>query len=482
MPASKIISSPSASPKRTKTDGWENLFTGMGVKGKDKRMSTTFSSKSFLDEWTLNSLYVDDGFAKRVVNLLPYEMMREGFKIEGDPDNLVLSRLEEIGAMQEIERLLKWDRLFGGAIMVLGIDDGGTLDTPLNEDGIRELSFVRTYDRYRVTWTSVDLYQDPNKKEYGKVEYYNVYPLGSGPVSPFRVHASRIILRDGIDIPDQPRLMNNGWGASYLQQCFEQLRSVGSIYAGLENIIEDFVFGTLTIENLQELIASGKESLIKDRLELMDLSRHIINTVLLDARETYTKQSSTVTGLGDIVDRFFQALSAVTGIPMRLLMGQQMGGLNNEGKGETEDWYNLVAAEQTSTYRPVLEKLAKVIFLSKKGAFRGAEPKDWKIEFNPLWQLTAKEEAEVRKLHSDTDKNYVDMGALDPAEVALSRFGGDKYGTQIELIADRTPADEIGGGAEPSPAEQAANEAAIAEAKALMAGVAPEKKAVPVGK
>jgi len=447
MPAIKILSKVNndtsfISQRRVypRVDGWNNLFTGMGTLH-DKRMSTTFSAKSFMNEMELSDLYVDDGIAKRIVDIIPDEMLKKGFEIEGDEASLVQSTLEELGALHEIEMSLKWNRLFGGAVCVMGIDDGGKLDTPLNETIIRTLDFLRVYDRFRVQWTSNDLYIDPEEKKYGKVQWYTIYPVGSyGVNSGFRVHESRCLVLSGVSIPDQARQLNQGWGASYLQHCYDQIRDLNDVYGGLGHIVQDFVFGTLTIQNLQELMAAGKEQLVKDRLELMDLSRHMINTLLLDERETYTKHASTVSGLAEIVEKFVQAVCMVTGIPMRKLIGQQGGGLNNEGKGESDDFFDMIQENQQKDLKPLLERLTKIIMLSKDGYFKGIEPEDWKIKFNPLKQTSETEDATVKKTNAEADCAYVNAGVLDAAEVAESRFGGDTYGKQIVLsIGVREP-------------------------------------------
>jgi uncharacterized protein len=418
-------------------DGWENLLTGMGRSDHDKRVNTTFSAKAFMTELELTDLYVDDGIGKRIVDIVPDDMMRKGFDIDGDPDCLVQSKLEEIGAFKEITRLLKWNRLFGGALCVMGVNDGNAdLKTPLNKNNIRELSFLRVYDRFRIQWTSTDLYSDPRLPKYNQPEFYTVYPIGSNPgkgLSSFLVHESRCIVMDGVDIPDQARLMNQGWGASYLQHCYEVMRSCGNVYGGLENIIDDFIYGVLTIQNLQEMMAAGKEKDVKDRLELMDLSRHMINTLLLDEREKYEKHASTVSGLAEIVDKFFQLLVLVTGIPMRKLIGQQTGGLNNKGEGETDDYNNMVASDQERDLKPIIERLTKIIILSKQGPFKGIEPKDWKVKFRPLTQLSEETQATIRKTNADADCAYVNASVLDPEEVAESRFGGESYGDKIIL-------------------------------------------------
>lgn len=418
-------------------DGWENLFTGMGIQNRDRKIHTTFTQGNLLTEPEADALYCDEGIATRIIDLLPDEMLRAGWYVEGDPENLINGVLDEIGAIREINRLLKWNRLHGGAICILGLDDGtADLEQPLNEENLRNVIFLRTYSRWRVSWTPVDLYNDPNLVKFGQVQWYTISPLDGTPM--FRVHESRCIKMDGKDVPEIIRRSNQGWGVSELQRCTQYIRALGNVMNGCESIVEEFVTSALTIENLQDMIYSGNEDIVKRRLEILDLSRHIINTMLLDSREEYTKESSTVTGLPELIDKFWETVCVVTGYPQRILKGSQKGGLNNEGKGETEDWFNLVESHQQNDLKPVLERLFYLIFKSKKGPFRGAEPENWSIEFNPLKQMSEEDEANVEKIRAETDQIYIANGVYDPAEVAISRFGGDRYGKRIQLSFDRT--------------------------------------------
>ena len=64
------------------------------------------------------------------------------------------------------------------------------------------------------------------------------------------------------------------------------------------------------------------------------------------------------------------------------------------------------------------------IFLSaKEGPTRGKLPKQFKVEFRPLWQMDQKELVETRKLQAETDQIYMETGVLDPEEVTASRCG-----------------------------------------------------------
>jgi len=424
---------------KIKNDGWSNLFTGIGT-DKDPRTYTSVSSRTFMTEVELIDLYTDNGFAKKIVNRYVTDMLRERFTINGDDDNLIITKLDEIRAWKQLEKLLRWNRLFGGAVCVMRIDDGNELDKPLNLTTIKTLEMLRVYDRFRVSWTQSDLYNDPKNKNYGNVEYYWISPING---LRFRVHETRCLVLDGEDTPDYTRQLNQGWGTSFLQQCYDQLRDIGAIYPALATIIDGFITGTITMQNLTEMLAAGKEDVIKARLNLLDLSKHVLNTLLLDERETFDKKASTVSGLSDIVDKFLQALSLVSSMPLRILLGQQSGGLNNTGEGETRDWYDQIAADQTFTFSPVLEKLIKVIMLAKQDGFNGIELNDWFVEFNPLWQMSDKENSEIRKLNAESDNLYISNGVLYPHEVAVSRFGSAKYGKDISIEEKREAPTEL---------------------------------------
>lgn len=414
-------------------DGWENLFTGVGVKNRDSRYNTSFTSRNFMTEGELNCLYTDDGLSWKIIDKHVEQMMKKPFTVDGDKENAIQSRIDDIGGWVELCRMLKWNRLHGGALLAIGIDDSRPLNEPVDYNNIRSIDFFRTYDRWRVhVERPVDLYSDRSKPNYGEVEVYTVQP--SSGLESYKVHESRCVVLTGLDVPDQVKALNNYWGLSFLQHCFEQLRALGEVLANTEVVTKDFVTQTVQMEGLMELLANKKEAVVRRRLDLIDQSRHSLNTVLLDSMEKFEKTASTVSGLSEVIDQFKGMVTAVTGMPRRVLFGEQAGGLNNEGGGETNDWYDNIESEQQLYYKPVLEKIVNLILLSDNGGFNGQPLDSWFIKFPPLKQMTEKEDAEIKKMNSETDANYVNTGVLLSEEVAISRFGGAEYGKEIVLI------------------------------------------------
>jgi len=152
---------------------------------------------------------------------------------------------------------------------------------------------------------------------------------------------------------------------------------------------------------------------------------------MLDQNETYTKLGSSVSGLDGLIDKFTLALAAVSNIPVTFLMGQAPAGLQATGQSDIRMFYDNIKSEQEDVLRPVLEKLIKIIMLSKEGGFGGRELEGWCIKFNPLWQMDDQEKAAMRKTVAEADQIYINTGVLDPSEVAIARFGGDTYSMDI---------------------------------------------------
>jgi hypothetical protein len=415
-----------------KVDSWANAYTNMGILGKDKRMSTFYQANAILPEGILTDLYRSNGLARRIVDLPAKEMTRAWLEIEGDSDGKMVAELERINARLKMREMLIWSRLYGGAVAVLITDDGQSLDAPLNRNGMRQVQGISVYHRFRCQWMESDLYGDPSRANYLTPQFYTIYPIDGR--NSFRVHESRALRLDGALVPDWERLMNQGWGDSVLQSCYEELRRVGEGYADSEFILGEFITSVFGIKGFVSMLATRETAEeIKRRLELLDLSRHLLHAMMVDADgETYEKHASTITGVPELLDRFAQALAGVLGWPVTVLMGRSPAGLNATGESDIRNWYDMLAAEQEDKLTPLVRRLLQFLGGQKDG--QGLkEFAEAKIIWKPLWQMTEKETADLRKTTAEADVIYVQNGILDADEVAQSRFGGDRWSAETTL-------------------------------------------------
>jgi len=416
---------------KLREDGWQNVLTGQGVPGIDKKRSTTFTAETVLTQAILTYLYMADGLCKKIVDVPVDDMVREWFKVNGDTDGLILKRFEELDTKAKCARALRWGSLFGGAIIAMGIDDGGKFEDELNEETIKKIDFLRVFDRWRAVVKSY--YDDKENPKYGLPMEYTVSPYNG---SPFTIHETRTLRFEGSDVPELVRKSLQGWGLSDVQPIWERLRAANETYLNAEHIISEFIIGVLTIENLQELISSGQEELVKKRLNLIDLSKHIINTILLDNEEKFERVTSRVTGLDDVITKMEQALAAVARIPQTKLFGTSPKGMNATGESDIRLYYDGIAGLQEERLLPAVKRLATLTMKESEGDAKIKSLDDWGIEFNPLWQPTEKEIAETHKVQAETDSMYADHNILTSEEIRDSRFGGEVYSYDTHIEKD----------------------------------------------
>ncbi len=425
--------------KALRADNWTNALTGLGKKDRDKRRVTTFKQRGRFDASTLEALYRENGITRRVIDLPANSMTRNWFNISGDEEERVTQRMETLRAQFHVTEAVKWARLYGGSILLMIIDDGQfagdddpDLTKPVNVDNIKAINALVPFAGWRevqVDESSID--KDQSSPTFGQPLLYQVTPVLGG--NTFDVHVSRLIRFDGELLPRQTQTENAGWHDSVIQAAYTKIRQVDTVFDNAEIITQDFVQVILKVADLANQIASGNDAYVKARLNALDLSRHVLNSLLLDKEEDYSKSSSSVAGLSELLDRFMMALSSVTGIPVTLLMGRSPAGMNATGESDLRFWYDKVQADQNNVLKPRLEKLIRYLFLEDGGK----EPEEWSIQFNPLFQMTEKEKQDIYKGTAEADAVYIDRNVLDPSEVAVSRFSGTEFNTGVVKL-DKT--------------------------------------------
>jgi uncharacterized protein len=138
--------------------------------------------------------------------------------------------------------------------------------------------------------------------------------------------------------------------------------------------------------------------------------------------EELTKETTNTTGIKDLLDYVWDYLSGAVRMPKTVIKGQEAGTITG-AQYDVMNYYSRIAAMQENEMRPNLERLIRLLLQSEEFGKLDPEKVDWKIKFNPLWQVDAKTDAEIRKLIAETDQIYVTNGILTVDEVRETRFG-----------------------------------------------------------
>lgn len=427
-----------------RADGYVSALTGIGRAGFDKRTSYEYEREP-LDLEQLEELYRGSAMAARIVETVPDEALRPGWElaIEGERElaEEVVALLDELDADAMIHQAWCAARYAGGGALMLGADDGRTAQPwrPFELDRVKEggLGWLTVLtprelhpDRY---------YTDANAKKYGDVEIFRVrqaYADGytTPPSRAPRLHETRLIRFPGVPLPRRFLRETKGWGDSVLQRCHEVIQDFETSWSGAALLLQDFAQAIFKIKGLAELVAGGPDgdATVMKRAELVGLSRSIAKAVLMDSEEDFRREVTPLGGLPEMLMQLALHLAAVAKIPAMILMGQSPAGLNATGAGDLRWWYDSIDAQRKKILRPALNQLVRVAFRS----LGAQEPDNWTIRFPPLWEPTAAEKAAMRKLDAESDSIRIADGVVTPEEVALSRFGGDQYGTELVIDVD----------------------------------------------
>lgn len=415
----------------SKLDGWVNNYTGFGT-SRDKTAYSYFLGDYRISDAELSSMFYGNSLCAKVVETQPREMLRKGYEIEVDDDSEVGEELTEYAKNLKFnERLydaIVWGRLFGGCLLLIGADDGQSPEMPLNEARIKSVKFLNIIDRRNLLIETY--YSDPMAPRYGEPATYRVTNGLTGQLS--FVHESRTLRFDGVcaDLWESQKL--SGWSYSVLQRVYENLRDFASVHQAAASLVSDAAQPVFKLKGLMDMIATNHE-LLQERMKLVDMTRSVTRSILLDSDgEDFTRVATPMAGLPEILDRFQQTVSGATGIPVSLLFGRSSAGLNATGDSEMRTFYDMIASEQKNYLEPILLRAYRIFASAKDSPTRGQVP-EFEVCFNPLWEMSQLEQAQVQSTQAQADSAYIGNGVVTSEEVAMSRFGSGKYSLSTQI-------------------------------------------------
>lgn len=437
---------PSSDPAAREDGAFINLLTGMGVAGRDKSTATQLVRGRFLSAWDQEQLYVA-GLPRRYIDSIADETYKKPATIElGDEINEdwpdfnanFTEYLSELHFAEKLSEVTKLQRLYGGAALVLLLNDGQEADQPLNIKKLISVDGIVPLSRWEIVPEQFDMI-DPQKPEFYRISTSQKMVTGqTTPFTFFRIHESRVIRFDGLYLPWMLRSSNQGWGLSVLDGIYSAYRRYQTAMKGLEAVTADAELFVHKLPNLFTKIASGNEDQLKKRMEANVLSRSVYNGMLLDKEEEVEFMNRNLGGLAEVTKPFLEELQVITGWPASYLTGISPGGMGRDGRFEDRQWATVVSAWQTVYLLPGVRKLFKILMQAKTSPSRGEVPKNWSVKFPSVFTLSEIEEADLKNNTANADSTYINLGVLSPLEVRLSRFTDAEFKTNTTLLSNVT--------------------------------------------
>jgi phage-related protein (TIGR01555 family) len=450
---------PKPSLSVVRNDSFANLATELGTTG-DKREYAGFVYES-LDVPYLEELYAQDDMAGRICELLPETMLREGYDLalpeESDGkavSDTILDALDGMGADEAVQTALEFMRCSGGAVILLGVDDGSADPRmPLNLNTVRALEWLTVLMRGEIR--PYTYYTDPRSPKFGLPELYEVTNTGSRSsiltpagipavrdvtVEGELIHESRLIRVDGFRLPKRLRRDRDGWGGAVLERSYKVVRDFQMSWAAAAILLQEFGLMLFKIDGLAGLVNAGNNQVVVNRARQIAIGKSTARAIISDSKEQIERMSTQTAGLPEMLQQLALRLAASARYPVSLLMGQQPSGLNATGAADIRNYYDHAKNGQV---RPIVNRIVEVLMRSKQGPTNGKLPARWWVSFRPMWQMTEDEKSTIMARVATADAVYLANGVLMPEEVALSRFTGEGgFSLSVQLDTDTRKAME----------------------------------------
>lgn len=428
-----------------RTDGWQNIATSLGIEGLDHRLQTKFIGRLEATADELDQLYEQNAYFARIVDAIPFHATRRWIKLVPTGEDVdrasaqafgseALEFLDGLKARERFAEWLKFERLYGGSVMLPGFDDGQSLDKPLNAEAIRAVTHITVVSKEEVSGLEWD--DDPASPTYGQAKMIQL--LGSTQ----RIHTSRVFMRHGV-VASRRRLRERaGWGASIRERVWDQLRRFGTLFDYIEGLFKDMTQGVITIPGLDKILATEEgEDLIKTRIRLMNYSASIFNAIVINEGETYEKRQVTFSGLAEATLRAMDELAGAAEMPQTILFGQSPGGLSTDDTSGMRNFYDSIANVQRVAFEDPISALVDAGMQS--GQLKTAE--SYRVEYLPLEEPSDTEVATTENTRAKTDETLIMNDVIKPLE-ARRRVRNDPK-SPYTLDAD----EEISNAPEPDP-------------------------------
>lgn len=382
-------------------------------------------------------------FAQAIANQLTREwIVLNSSQTAGDEtrDKIteLTQKMTEIGLKNVIQLAAEHDSYYGRAQIFLDFEDQNR-DLPL----VLSDKTIKKNAKFRITaveamWTTPQAYDaiDPAARNFYKPDRW--FMLGQ------QVHASRLMTIITRPVPDMLKPAFNFGGMSMSQLAEPYVDNWLRTRQSVSDLISNFsiiALQTAMEEVLQGTDTGAGDDLMK-RVELFTLLRNNRGCFVMDKdKENLLMLNVPISGLSELQSQSQEQMCSVSHTTAVELLGIAPSGFGNVAEGELRASANWVRSLQETYWRTPIETVLNILQIILYGKI---DP-DIIVSFEPLFQATPKEIAEIRTANAQTDSAYLDRNVLDATEVREKLARDPESGYQgIDITKIPEPAAESG--------------------------------------
>lgn len=362
------------------TEQVSNVNTGF----KNLRWYLVSNFRQFLSE-----LYVEIGLVQTIVDVPVDDALRGGVEIKSQQLSEeqiaeLLGSLDRDDDINIIGQASKWNRLFGGAGVLILTDQDP--ETPLNLSEITSDSNLefRAVDMWELFWDKQNTEGYDPAIQSEDFEYYNYYGE--------QVHKSRVMRLKGLSAPSFIRPRLRGWGFSIVETLIRSLNQyLKATDLGFE-VLDEFKLDVYKIKNLvTSLLSPQGEQKIKERVALANYQKNYQNAVVMDSEDDFDHKQLSFAGLAEAMAGIRMQVASDMRMPLTKLFGISAAGFNS-GEDDIEVYNAMVEGQVRNKIKYTILRVCEI----KCQKLFGFVPDDLSIAFKPLRVLSGEQEENVK--------------------------------------------------------------------------------------
>ena len=382
-----------------------NLMSRLGQQYDDSRkIYAALGYKIQLTYEDFASYYERNEMAKAIINRPVETTWRGEFGIlESDDEDVTPLETaweelnDRISLKQAFVRLDKLSSLGNYGVLFLGLDDAKNsqmFSKPVDVGGGRKLLYIKPYGQGNAKISSYDT--NTGSPRYGLPLTYslNIIDASGTTSSAVQAHYDRII-----HVPGET-LESEYLGVPTLQVVFNRLMDLEKLVGGsAEMFWRGARPGYQGKVDPEFIMTPETEAGLKDQI---DEYEHNLRRIITSSGVDLQSLAMQVADPKSHVDIQIQMISAVTGIPKRILTGSELGELaSSEDK---TNWLSLIASRR-SEYAELQIVHPFVDRMIEHGVFPPAK-ENYSVQWEDLFAQSDKEQAEVGRTRSESLRNY----------------------------------------------------------------------------
>lgn len=437
-------------------DAFTNTLTGQGNATLDKGSAWDVKAVSRVSFAKLKAAYHGGYYTRRIVDLIADDAVVRGWQLldPSDPDATEDMRWAQVNRRLDIHEVistaLKFSRAYGTGYVVPITYDLRGVDKPLDMSELFEVQDLLVFDPGEVT---------PREYVSGDSVGFNLtepasYRInasfiarkfqgrwGTALSGTVDIHPSRVIPIVGHPLSTFDRLDHPfALGDSVLQSMWLALARADAIDGAAAILAQEMKQDVVKIPDLKAIGTSDARDAFELRMQLLKLSKGLLNMVVLGAGEEYESRATPVAGFRDLAQNARDALVAASGISEAILFGKASSGLVTSPGTEQEAYHRKVTTTQVQKVSPALRRIYDMVAAAKAGEFEGDQRyRSIQVRFLPLVPETQKDADARTLIGAQRDSIHAGMiSSVDPVlgqqfvrYIVSNRYG--PHGWQNEL-------------------------------------------------